>query len=130
MEKISKITAGIKITVITQLNEEISIIDQSRFFFNYHIKIVNTNNFTVRLLSRHWEIYDSLHPLRHVDGEGVVGLTPLIQAGEQFSYSSGCDLYSEIGSMSGFYMFERLDSQEKFKVDVPRFDMIFYGKLN
>lgn len=130
MDKISITSAGIQISVQTNLNEEISIVDQSKFFYNYHIQIVNTNGYPVRLLKRHWEIYDSLHPMRFVDGEGVVGLTPLIPSGEHFSYSSGCDLHSEIGFMRGFYIFERMDTMKEFRVEIPKFDLIFYGKLN
>ena len=130
MEQLSHTTSGIQISVSTVLNEDISIIDQGRFFYNYHISIVNTNPFPVRLLRRHWEIYDSLHPLRFVDGDGVVGLSPLLHSGERFAYSSGCDLYSEIGNMSGYYVFQRLDTLEEIKVVIPKFDLIFHGKLN
>lgn len=130
MEKISETAARIKISVNTALNLDISIIDQSRFFYNYQVQIENFNVFPVRLLRRHWEIYDSLHPVRVVDGDGVVGLTPILNSGEKFAYSSGCDLYSEMGRMRGFYIFERLDDNQEFIVDVPQFDLIFFGKLN
>lgn len=130
MEKFREIASRIKISVNTVLNLDISIIDQSRFFYNYHIRIDNLNAFPVRLLRRHWEIYDSLHPMRIVDGEGVVGLTPVLNSGDKFSYSSGCDLYSEMGRMRGYYVFERLDTNQEFVVEVPDFDLIFYGKMN
>lgn len=130
MESISHIASGIKISVQSHLNEDVSIVDQNRFFFNYHVQIVNNNDFPVRLLRRHWEIFDSLHPLRIVDGEGVVGLSPLLKPGDHFSYSSGCDLYSELGSMVGYYIFERLDNLQEFRVPIPKFDLIFYGRLN
>ena len=32
--------------------------------------------------------------LREVEGPGVVGETPVLQPGEEFSYSSACDLRS------------------------------------
>jgi ApaG protein len=130
MEKFSEIASNINISVKTVLNHDISIIDQSRFFYNYYIDIENSNSFAVRLLRRHWEIYDSLHPKRVIDGDGVVGLTPILMANERFSYSSGCDLYSEMGKMRGYYVFERLDNQIEFTVDVPEFDLIFFGKMN
>jgi ApaG protein len=130
METISHVASGIKISVQTQLNEEATSVDQNRFFFNYHIQILNNNDFPVRLLRRHWEIFDSLHPRRIVDGEGVVGLSPLLKPGGYFSYSSGCDLYSELGSMKGYYIFERLDILQEFHVPIPKFDLIFYGRLN
>lgn len=126
----NKISSGIKISVQVTLNEDISIIEQSRFFFNYQVTIENCNTYSVQLLRRHWEIFDSLHAPRTVDGEGVVGLTPMLNPGDIFSYSSGCDLFSEIGYMEGYYTFLNLLNDETFEVDIPRFDMCFYGKLN
>jgi ApaG protein len=126
----SKISSGIKISVEVALNMEISIIDQSRFFFNYQITIENTNPYAVKLLRRHWEIFDSLHMPRVVDGEGVVGLTPTLHPGQNFTYTSGCDLQSELGFMEGHYTFLNLQNQETFEVEIPRFEMCFYGKLN
>jgi len=125
-----KISSGIKISVQVTLNEDISIVEQSRFFFNYHITIENANVFAVQLLSRHWEIFDSLHAPRIVDGQGVVGLTPILEPGSTFSYTSGCDLFSEIGFMTGHYTFLNLVNGDTFEVEIPRFDMYFYGKLN
>jgi ApaG protein len=130
MSIISKISSGIKISVEVSLNEDITIIEQSRFFFNYHIHIENNNVFAVQLLRRHWEIFDSLHMPRTVDGEGVIGLTPLLEPGQKFSYTSGCDLYSELGYMEGYYTFLNLVNGETFEVEIPRFDMCYYGKLN
>lgn len=130
MQSISKISSGIRISVQTILNMEVSLVDQNRFFYNYHITIENINPYPVCLLKRHWEIFDSLHELRVVDGDGVVGLTPVIQPNEKFSYSSGCDMFSEVGFMKGYYTFERLDKNLYFEVEVPKFDLIFFGKLN
>jgi ApaG protein len=126
----NKISSGIKISVQVSLNEDISIIEQSRFFFNYQITIENNNPFAVQLLRRHWEIFDSLHMPRIVDGEGVIGLTPLLEPSQSFSYTSGCDLHSEIGFMEGYYTFLNLVNGDTFEVEIPRFDMCFYGKLN
>lgn len=130
MEQTSKLKDRILISVDTELNLERSFVDQGRFFYNYRIRIHNNTSCSVRLLSRHWEIYDSLHPTRYIDGEGVVGLTPDLSPNEHFSYTSGCDLYSEIGSMSGYYVFERSDTKEVFQVEIPPFELIFFGKMN
>lgn len=126
----SKISSGIKISVQVSLNEDISIIAQSRFFFNYQITIENTNPYSVQLQRRHWEIFDSLHMPRIVDGVGVIGLTPILESGQSFSYTSGCDLHSEVGYMEGYYTFVNMVNGDAFEVEIPRFDMCFYGKLN
>jgi ApaG protein len=60
----------------------------------------------------------------------VVGLTPILESGSTFSYTSGCDLFSEIGFMTGHYTFLNLVNGDTFEVEIPRFDMYFYGKLN
>jgi len=44
----------------------------NEFMFAYKITIENNNAFPVKLLSRHWYIYDSNGSLREVEGEGVV----------------------------------------------------------
>lgn len=126
----NKIYSGIKISVQVSLNEDISIVEQSRFFFNYEISMENNNPFAVQLLSRHWEIFDSLQAPRKIDGQGVVGLCPILEPTHSFSYTSGCDLFSEIGFMEGFYTFLNLVNGETFQVEIPRFEMYFYGKLN
>jgi ApaG protein len=126
----SKISSGIKISVQVSLNEDISIIEQSRFFFNYQITIENNNPYAVQLLRRHWEIFDSLQLPRIVDGAGVVGLTPILESGQSFVYTSGCDLHSEVGYMEGYYTFLNVATGDAFDVEIPRFDMYFYGKLN
>ena len=40
-----------------------------------------------------------------VDGEGVVGETPVLAPGQTHDYVSGCPLTTPHGSMEGFYTF-------------------------
>lgn len=130
MTTFNKISSGIIISVQVYLNRDLSIAEESRFFFNYHITIENKNTFSVQLLSRHWEIFDSLRHKRIIDGEGVVGLTPILESGQSFDYTSGCDLHSEIGYMKGYFTFLEMSNSDTFDVEIPKFDMYFYGKLN
>jgi ApaG protein len=67
---------------------------------------------------------------REVEGEGVVGVQPTLQPGEQYQYVSGCNLHTEIGKMYGTYLMENLYTKEKFEVNIPVFEMIFPYKLN
>lgn len=123
-------TSGIQISVQVQFRKDLSSMIDSDFFFNYHIKMENTNNFDVQLISRDWYIFDSLNEARFVNGPGVIGEQPVLKPGESYSYTSGCDLRSNMGQMKGFYTFKNLIDGELFEVMVPTFKMEAPGKLN
>jgi ApaG protein len=128
------ISQGVKISVTTIFRKDLSDAEGGEFFFNYIIEIENQNNFDIQLISRHWEIYDSMRPIRIVDGDGVVGEQPILAPGEVYNYSSGCDLASDIGHMSGYYNFIQLDeagrSKQSFQVNIPKFKLEFPPRLN
>ncbi|MBI3135019.1 MAG: Co2+/Mg2+ efflux protein ApaG [Bacteroidetes bacterium] len=124
------LTSGVKISVESLYRKDLSNVENELFFFNYRIVIENKNPFDVQLKSRFWFIFDSLNPSREVQGEGVVGEQPVLMPGQKHVYVSGCDLHSEIGYMKGYYIFERLDTKERFKVEVPRFELVAKLKLN
>lgn len=130
MNSIPKITEGVRISVITEFRSDLSRIQQSIFFFNYTVEIENRNNFAIQLLQRHWYIFDSLNELRTVRGDGVIGEQPTLQPGEIYRYTSGCDLTSEIGNMHGYYLFRREIDNGTFHATVPKFDLIYSGRLN
>lgn len=90
----------------------------------------NKNSFPVQLISRDWYIFDSLNEVRIVSGLGVIGEQPILKPGEKFTYTSGCDLISEIGQMKGFYTFKNLGDGETLQVYVPDFKLEYPGKLN
>lgn len=94
-----------------------------RFIFSYRITITNHGRGTVRLLSRHWSIRDSLAAHRTVDGPGVVGETPTLEPGGSFSYSSVCDLRSGHGAMQGTYRMLRLNDHTEFDVVIPEMQL-------
>ncbi len=125
-----QITEGIKIKVEPGFRDDLSQIENHSFIFNYRVTVTNTNNFSVQLLLRDWYIFDSLSEIRIVSGEGVIGQQPILKPGESFSYTSGCDLNSEVGFMKGYYTFKRLDDDELFRVTVPIFNLEFPAKLN
>ena len=114
----------------TQFRHDLSDIMESSYFFNYKIDIENTNSFDVQLLTREWYIFDSLNEARYVSGQGVIGEQPILKPGERYTYTSGCDLKSDIGIMKGFYTFQNLVDGEMFQVFVPTFKLEHPGKLN
>ena len=127
---ISKISEGVEISVETFYQPEYSNAVNSEFFFAYKIMIDNHNSFSIQLINRHWSIYDSNGELRNVDGEGVVGVQPILKNNEHFTYVSGCNLRTEIGKMQGYYTMENLNTKQQFKVRIPSFDLIAPAKLN
>jgi ApaG protein len=127
---ISKISEGVEISVETFYQPDYSNPLNNEFMFAYRITIENHNSFSVQLMHRHWYIFDSNGEMREVEGEGVVGLQPTLQPGEQFQYVSGCNLRTEIGRMQGLYTMENQHTKTVFTVKIPPFDMIVPQKLN
>ena len=67
------------------------------------VKIKNNGRETVKLISRHWQIFDSNGSHREVTGQGVVGEQPIIEPGDEFEYTSGTPLKTTSGLMQGSY---------------------------
>jgi len=127
---ITKTTSGISIGVTPKYNDKLSFIEDNSYVFEYRITIENVHHDFVRLLSREWHIFDSLNEPYVVQGMGVIGEQPMLKRSEQHSYSSFCELKSEIGYMEGSYTFLNLETNEQFKVSIPRFELVYPYKLN
>ena len=76
-------THDIEIRVETSFQPDYSVPNSAENIFAYRITITNKGHFTVQLLRRHWFIYDGPRVVREVEGEGVVGETPILAPGEQ-----------------------------------------------
>ena len=113
----------IKILLLAQ--ENLAMAQRSTFY-----TLENHNSFPVKLLRRFWEIFDSNGEHRVVEGEGVVGVQPLIMPGKQYQYVSGCNLKTELGKMQGYYNMENIENREAIQVKIPAFKMIAPVKLN
>ena len=108
---------------------EFSDTSQGVFFFSYDVKIKNNGSEKVQLISRHWDIEDSMGRTKTVDGEGVIGKKPFIAPGEFFEYTSFCPLKTNYGYMNGFYTLK--DKKGKlFKVPIPKFGLIPSSYIN
>jgi ApaG protein len=130
MTTITASTEGVRVSVLTEYQPEYSSPYQSHFVFSYRIRIENHSDNTVQLQRRKWLIFDSNATVREIEGEGVVGLTPILEPGESHEYISGCSLKSSIGKMSGSYVMERLADGKKFRVMIPEFSLIAPFRLN
>jgi ApaG protein len=126
----SKISEGVQVSVETFYQQDYSNPVQSEYMFAYRITIENHNPFPVKLHSRHWYIFDSNGSYREVEGEGVVGMQPVINPGDEYQYVSGCNLHTEMGRMHGNYLMENIHSQQLFEVNIPAFEMVTPFKYN
>lgn len=127
---VSKISEGVKISVETFYQPDYSNPVQFEFMFAYRITIENGNEFPIKLHRRQWFIYDSNGSQREVEGEGVVGVQPVLKPGERYQYVSGCNLRTEIGRMIGTYQMENLHTKKYFEVKIPAFEMMAPFKNN
>ncbi len=127
---VSKISEGVNVSVETFYQAEYSNPSNSEFMFAYRVTIENTNSFPVKLLSRNWIIFDSNGITREVEGEGVIGIQPVINPTERYQYISGCNLNTDIGKMKGSYLFENILNKSTFSAIIPSFEMYTPFKLN
>ena len=127
---ISKLSKGVQVSVETYYQPDYSNPVSSEYMFAYRILIENQNDFTIQVLRREWNIFDSNGEYREVQGEGVVGQQPVILPGKSFQYVSGCNLRTEMGKMFGKYVVENTETKEEFFVNIPPFDMIVPFKMN
>lgn len=49
----------------------------------------------------------------------------MLVPGEQFTYSSACDLSSTLGRMKGSYLMERQSDGHRFSVEIPAFLLLY-----
>ncbi len=130
MATFTEISQGVKISVLPAYHERFSKPELNYYIFSYTVEITNMNDFPVQLLSRKWLIFDSLNDQRIVQGEGVIGKQPMLLPTESYTYTSSCDLVSEVGQMKGSYFFKNIDTDEIIEVKIPEFKLEVNYKLN
>jgi ApaG protein len=126
----NKISEGMEVSVETFYQPDYSNPISGEYMFAYRITIENHNGYAVKLHRRHWHIFDSNGSYREVEGEGVVGVQPILQPGERYQYVSGCNLRTEMGKMYGSYTMENLNNKKTFEVNIPVFEMIVPFKMS
>ena len=124
------ITEGIRISVETFYQDDISYPLRNEHVFAYRITIENKSQNRVQLMARHWYIFDANCEWRDIAGDGVVGRQPVLEPGELYQYVSGCHLLSEIGTMHGVFKMLRKADNTEFDVKIPKFEMYSRARLN
>jgi ApaG protein len=121
---VQHVTNGVKISVKSKFEGNSYRNYRLYYAFSYTITIENQSNNTVQLISRHWNIFDSLNKTEIVKGSGVIGQKPVLEPGNEHTYQSSCFLTSSIGSMNGYYNMINIDTKENFKVYIPTFQLM------
>ncbi|MDG2252483.1 MAG: Co2+/Mg2+ efflux protein ApaG [Methylophilaceae bacterium] len=112
----------IEITVNTQFLEDRSLINHDRYFFAYTITIHNHGIHSIQLISRHWVIENAAGKIFEVKGDGVIGEQPIINEDESYSYTSGTEIDTPTGFMSGTYKMQSKDGKF-FDAKIPKFEL-------
>ncbi|AIR02920.1 Co2+/Mg2+ efflux protein ApaG [Pluralibacter gergoviae] len=94
--------------------------DEERYVFAYTVTIRNLGRESVQLLGRYWLITNGNGRETEVQGEGVVGVQPHIEPGNEYQYTSGAVLETPLGTMQGHY--DMVDANgNPFSIDIPVF---------
>ncbi|MEF8697805.1 MAG: Co2+/Mg2+ efflux protein ApaG [Candidatus Accumulibacter sp. UW26] len=112
----------ITVSALPQYIAEQSDPVRGNYVFAYTITIENVGTVAAQLISRHWVITDANGEVQEVRGLGVVGRQPLLDPGEKFSYSSGCQLNTPVGTMRGSYQLTAVDGRQ-FEAEIPVFTL-------
>ena len=116
----------VAVSAVPQYIAEQSDPANDSYIFSYTITIENVGTVPAQLISRHWIITDATGEVQEVRGLGVVGHQPLLQPGEKFEYTSGCQLDTPVGTMRGSYQMTAVDGTQfdaeirEFTLAVPR----------
>ena len=119
----------IDVRVNTRYLAEHSHPEDNRYVFAYDITIRNTGTESAQLLSRHWIITDGNGKTQEVRGSGVVGEQPIIDADDEYSYSSGTLMATAVGSMQGSFTMLAEDGEE-FEAAIAPFSLAVPGVLH
>jgi len=94
---------------------------------DYHINITNNGNNTVQLLSRRWTILDKNGRAEVVQGDKVVGQSPILKPGQSHEYNSHVQIQANLGTMKGSYTFKYVGEnapEGTFEVEIAPFALI------
>ena len=112
----------IDIDVATRFLDDQSEPDEGRYAFAYTIRLRNVGDVPARLLTRHWVITDANGKVKEVRGDGVVGEQPWLRPGDQYEYTSGAVIETNVGTMHGSYAWVA-DDGTAFDAPIPSFTL-------
>ncbi|WP_425147992.1 ApaG domain [Deinococcus sp.] len=93
-----------------------------RWLFQYVSRIENRTSESWQIVGREWIITDGLGQVTQVEGNGVVGQTPILVPGGVFVYDSFVTLASTPGRMRGHYLL-RDAWNAAGRTEIPEFEL-------
>lgn len=123
MSQYDAVTRNVLVTIRPFYLEDQSEPELGRYVWAYRVEIANQGGVAVQLLRRTWFITDGHGHTQRVHGEGVVGEQPVLEPGENFTYTSGTPLPTPSGFMRGLYHMIMVETGETFDVVVPPFSL-------
>ena len=90
--------------------------------FIYFITISNLSDRSVRIIGRKWIILNQDGTKTVIEGDKIVGETPIITPGEEFSYNSYHVTDMNATVRGSFHGIDQMD--QKIHVNVPEFELI------
>jgi ApaG protein len=122
-------TNGVRVQVRSRYVEERSAPRDERYFFVYHVTIINERHDTLYLIRRHWVITDANGLSEEVSGPGVAGEQPVLKPRMAFDYTSFCTLKTPVGSMHGTYTMVT-EARVTFPVRIAPFTLAVPNAVN
>lgn len=122
-------TNGIRIHVNSNFLHDRSSPREEEFFFAYHVTISNLGGEVAQLRSRHWIITNADGEVQEVKGPGVIGEQPVLKPGEEFAYTSYCQLKTSVGTMHGSYTMVT-PAGDEFEAQIAPFTLAVPNALN
>lgn len=103
MTILKDIKNNISVEIIPKYDEAKSNLKNSLYIFSYDVFITNNSEYKIQIKRRSFIITDAFFNIDYVEGEGIVGQTPVLQPGDIYNYASFCSLKTSFGSMKGYY---------------------------
>ncbi|MDF7674265.1 Co2+/Mg2+ efflux protein ApaG [Acetobacteraceae bacterium ESL0709] len=116
-------TGDITVTVRPIWIEELSDVKDQIFTWVYHIIIENGGEEAMQLTGRTWSIFDGAGNEVSAYSDGIGGELPVIAPHAHFEYTSGAELRTPSGFMSGAYHARLVEEDHYFDVTIPMFSL-------
>lgn len=118
---------GLRVTVDrVEFNANAQTPSDHPYCFVYFITIHNDSEVGVTIKGRKWVVCGDDGEILTVEGPGVVGQTPFLQPGENFSYNSHHLLRTKSATAEGAYLGLDSDGRAVY-TRIPRFEMVLPG---
>lgn len=89
--------------------------------FVYFITIVNKSDQSITIKARKWVVREDSGEILVVEGKGVVGQTPELHPGDEFSYNSYHTVSSDASVQGSFFGVS--ETGKRFSVRIPDFQL-------